>query len=358
MSFNRFPVFGAIPFITLSSVLLLSSCAKEVDETSEEIVRPAKLFEVTAETNVKNYNFPAVVNAVATRDLAFQVSGQIETLNVDEGEQVKAGAVIAKLNQRRFENDLQLAKSQYDSAENEFQRAERLIAENAIAQSVYDQRLTQRDIAKSQLDSAEKSIEDSVLISPFDGVIAIKHAEELDSVSPSQKVVTLQTIGAAEAVIKLPSTLVARSKTINPIETLIVLDAAPNAPMEAAFVSASGQADERSQTFDVRFGFTPPENLMILPGMTGTVRSAISFGADSDVSQIKIPLGALVSNGVERYVWVVDKDAMTVSRRDVTIGTGISDSLSIESGLDAGEWIVSAGASYLHEGMKIRRLEK
>lgn len=336
---------------------LLSSCSKKESVIQEEIIRPAKLFEVKASTNVRNYNFPAVVNAIASRDLAFQVTGQIETINVIEGQEIKAGDVIATLNKRRFENDLQIARTQYENAEIEFQRVEKLIADNTVSQSEYDQRLSARDVAKFQLDSAEKSMEDSILVSPFDGVIATKYTEELDSVSPSQPIVTLQTMGAAEAIIDVPASLVAQSKTIEPLETYILLDAAPEKTIEAEFIAASGQADERSQTFQVRFGFTPPENLVILPGMTGIVRSAISFDSESGPGQITIPIGSVVSEGSEQFVWVVDTSSMTVKRQEVAIGIGMSDSLVVESGLIDGDLIVSAGASYLHEGMKIRPLE-
>jgi RND family efflux transporter MFP subunit len=337
---------------------MLGGCGKKVESEKVEVIRPAKLIEVTASSNIKHFNFPAVVEALSSKELTFQVSGQIEKLNVREGGEVKQGDVLATLVQRDFKNQLQTAQTQYDAAKLDFERAERLIVENAIAQKVYDQRLTQLNVTTAQLDTANKAMEDTILLSPFDGVVAVKHAKELDTVSPSQAIFTIQTEGAAEALVKIPASLVTHSKQIEPIETHVVLDSATQYEMEAIMVAVSTLADERSQTFDVWFGFTPPENLTILPGMTGVVRSSLRLTSDvKNVGQIAIPLSAVLSDSNGQYVWKVDIQTMTVARQNIQVGAGVGATLAIDSGLDAGDTIVGAGASYLNEGMKIRRLE-
>ena len=337
-------------------ILTLSACEQAAEPEQVDVVRPAKLITVSSSSNVKNYSFPAVIEAASSRDLAFQVSGQLIELRVNPSDQVKKGDVIAKLDQRQFRNELQSAQTQFDNAKSEFERAERLIAQDAIAKNVFEQRKSQFEIASAQLDNAKKALEDTVLYSPFDGGVAAKLASELETVGPSAPIITLQTIGAAEAVVKIPANLVAKSKQINPIETVVLLDAAPDTPMKAEILEASGLADEKSQTFEAKFGFTPPESLRILPGMTGVVRSKLSF-ANGAEPQITIPLNAVLSDGAGQYVWLASGEPMTVARRDVTVGASVGESLAIESGLVDGDVIVGAGASYLFEGMKIRRLE-
>lgn len=353
MSINKSIIFSTI------AIALLSGCAEEKPAETAEVIRPAKLIEVSASSNIKHFNFPAIVEALSSKDLTFQVSGQIETINVREGQSVKKGDVIATLLKRSFINSLNTAQTQFDAAKLDFDRAERLIKEDAIAQNVYDQRLTQLNIATAQLDSANKAIEDAVLLSPFDGVVALKQAEELDTVSPTQAVVTIQTEGAAEAMVRIPASLVARSKKIEPIKTVVVLDSSPQYQIPAVFVAASGTADQTSQTFAVRFGFTPPQDIVILPGMTGVVKSTLQLSSDAlSVGQITIPLNAIVSDSDGQFVWKVDTQRMTVTRQNITVGASVGEMLEIETGLNIGDTIVGAGGSYLNEGMKIRRLEK
>jgi len=351
LTLNTYTVISAVILM-----LTLSACEQTAEPEKVEVVRPAKLITVSSSSNIKNYSFPAVVEAATSRDLAFQVSGQIVELNVGPGDQVKQGSVIAKLDQRQFRNELQSVQTQFDNAKAEFERAERLIAQDAIARNVFDQRKSQFEVAESQLDNAKKALEDTVLYSPFDGGIAVKLASELDTVSPSKPVVTLQTVGAAEAVVKIPASLVAQSKQINPIETVVLLDSAPNISIPAEFLEASGLADEKSQTFEAKFSFTPPESLRVLPGMTGTIKSKLSF-ANGAAPQLSVPLNAVLSDGEGQYVWLVNGDPMVVTRRNVEVGASVGESLAIKGGLVDGDVIVGAGASYLFEGMKIRRLE-
>jgi RND family efflux transporter MFP subunit len=344
--------------LIMAAFSILGGCGQKVSSEKVEVIRPAKLIEVTASSNIKYFNFPAVVEALSSKELTFQVSGQIEKLNVREGSEVKQGDVLGTLVQRDFKNRLQTAQTQFNVAKLDFERAERLIVENAIAQNVYDQRLTQLNVTTAQLDTANKAMEDTVLLSPFDGVVAVKHSKELDTVSPSQAVFTIQTEGAAEALIKVPASLVTHSKQIVPIESHVVLDSATQYEMKARFVAISTLADERSQTFDVRFGFTPPEKLTILPGMTGVVHSTFRLSTDAkSVGQIAIPLSAVLSDSDGQFVWKVDTQTMTVARQNIQVGAGVGETLTIDSGLVAGDTIVGAGASYLNEGMKIRRLE-
>jgi multidrug efflux system membrane fusion protein len=174
-----------------ASIAMLSACSQAPEEERPEVIRPAKLLEVTESSDIKHFNFPAVVEALSAKELTFQITGQVETLNVREGDQVKEGDVIATLVQRNFSNQLQTAQTQYDAALLDYERAERLIKENAIAQTIFDQRLTQLNVAMAQLDTAQKAIEDTVLVSPFEGVVAVKHVEELDTVNPREAIVTL-----------------------------------------------------------------------------------------------------------------------------------------------------------------------
>jgi RND family efflux transporter MFP subunit len=299
-----------------------------------------------------------VVEALSSKDLTFQVSGKLEKLNVREGDTVEKGDVIASLEKRTFINELQSAQTQYDTARLEFERAQRLIEENAIARNVYDQRQTAYEVAAAQLDSANKALEDTDLTSPFSGLIASKTANELQVVSPSQVIVTLQTQGAAEAMVKFPAALVARSKQIEPIETHIVLDAAPDSVIPVSFVSSTTAADASTQTFEVRFGFTPPDDLVILPGMTGNIKATFSLRSQDNIGgQIKVPLSAIVSDSNGQFVWKLDKESMTVTRQKVNVASGIDEELIITDGLQAGDTIVAAGGAFLSEGAEVRRLE-
>ena len=335
----------------------LGGCSGELEAPPEPQVRPAKLLVVAAAANTRTIRLPAVIDASATADLAFQVSGLIVSVPVREGQTVAAGTEIARLDQRDIRNELATAEANHEAASSAFQRGERLIAQQAISQADYDQLKTQRDVAQAALDAATKKLDDSVLRSPFAGVVADLHVEAHQNVTAGAPVATLQTTGAATAVVQAPATLMANSGRLEPLRTEVVLDAAPEQPIEATLYSYATRADPSARTFEVRFAFSPPPELVILPGMTGTVRATVAVVGEGDAASVSVPIEAILSEADARYVWVVDAEAMTVSKRAVTLGEGVGAMLPVLDGLAAGETIVAAGVSQLHEGMRVRPYE-
>ena len=352
---------GAL-FLVLFCGLMVSACGGDAPDEAPAPIRPARLIEITAQTDVRQISLPAVIEAAETADLTFQVGGLLSELLVIEGQEVSKGDVLARLDPRDYQNAADQANAQFDAAQSEFDRANRLLAQDAISRSIFEQRRSARDVAKAALDSAQKALEDTVLLSPFDGIVATVHIDQFQNVAPQAPIATIQTIGAAEALVQIPATMVAYSGRITPVETIVSIAAAPDVKLPAELLSVSTQADPATQTFAVRFGFTPPEDLLILPGMAGTVRATLAIGADvgSDVgavTEVTVPLGAVLSEGEDQFVWLVDIETMTVSKRSIELGVRIGEQLPVTSGLEAGDTIVGAGASYLFEGMKIRPYE-
>ena len=327
-------------------LLVVLGCSGGEPEQQTRAVRPAKLIEVGVATDVRTVSFPAIIEAATTVDLSFQVAGLLTDVPVRTGQEIEKGAVIARLDQRDFRNDLATAEAELVQSEAAFKRAEALVADFAISRREFDESRARLDIARASHDTARKRLADTTLRSPFAGVVASKEVVRSENVSPQETIVTIQAYEAAEA------------KRFEVEEEVVVLDAAPELRIPAVIQSVSTQADPQTQTFRVKFAFTPPNDLVVLPGMTGTVESRMRvLHADGSAAVPKIPVSAILSDGEVTYVWVVERTTMTVSRREVTVAPGVGEALSILEGLSPGETIVGAGASYLHEGMKITPYE-
>lgn len=353
---------GAIICVIMAVGLGLASCTEQPAAEDVTPIRPAKLFEVSQSQNTRTMNLPAVISARSTADLTFEVNGVLQEFPVLEGQVVAEGDLIGQLEQRGFQNQVAQAQATYRNTQSQFNRAAQLIKKGTIAQKTYDERLKDRDVARTALDDAQKQLDDSTLRAPFAGVIATKHVDQFQTVGAQTAIVTLQSTGAAEAVVQVPSTLVANSGKIDVAESFVVLDAAPDREIPAQIVSTSTQTDPRTQTFQVRFAFEPPSDLVILPGMTGTLRSKLQIAAGNGSSgRIAIPRTAILSQGDDLFVWKVDADTMVVSRSAIAIsqdGPDLGADIVVISGLAEGDTIVAAGVSFLTEGTQIRAFEQ
>jgi multidrug efflux pump subunit AcrA (membrane-fusion protein) len=118
------------------------------------------------------------------------------------------------------------------------------------------------------------------------------------------------------------------------------------------------KADSQTQTFRVTLTMPAPTEFRVLSGMTVTVGIDFSSLMDADESKW-VPLNAVqADSGLNARVWVLDESTMTVSSLPVTIGRVRGRSIEVTSGLYGGEEIVSVGAPYLAEDMRVTRMKQ
>ncbi|WP_170213761.1 efflux RND transporter periplasmic adaptor subunit [Vibrio tasmaniensis] len=342
--------------VALAAVAGLSGCSDQDIQKEEQGIRPVKLISITVDESVNVAKFPAIINDNRLVELSFISGGKIMSLPVKNAQLVKEGDVIATLDQRDLKNILRKVQAQYKSAEIEYQRALKLSKNNAVSKSVLQERLTERDVMRSQLDSAKQAISDSVLKAPFNGVIAKKMVVNGQAVSGAQTIVKFIGGDTLEASIDIPANYLAKvyqnedqQKTT---ETFITLDTAPGLSIPANYQEATLLADSATQTYAVTFEFSAPKNILVLPGMNATIEMRTS--ANPSANNIVVPTSAIIREGEGVYVWVVTQDTMTVSKRKIEVADEVGETLTVTSGLQKGEVVVSAGAAYLHEGMEVR----
>lgn len=346
-------------FFIIFLFFLLASCDSESPSSQKntiKLVRPAKLIEIGMQETNAFLKFPAVVHSEELSVLRFEIGGMLTELNAVEAQRVKKGDVLAKLDQQDLITKLKSARAEFKNVDAEYQRALRLIKQDAISQSEFEKRKSQRDVKISQLETAQKALKDSELIAPYSGAIAKVSVERRQIIQPGEAAITLLGKKGLTAKFNLPASILAKAKgSQNTItDSYIVLSVAPDHRLPAVFKEVSLEADPISQTYEVSFTFDAPEDLVILPGMNATAFIRDPRKENMSSNKITIPLTAIAADGANNYVWVVDKKTMKVSRRNVVVEDGVGINLNIKSGLEHGDMIVSAGISSLYEGMEVR----
>ncbi|GAA0478013.1 efflux RND transporter periplasmic adaptor subunit [Parasphingorhabdus litoris] len=336
--------------------LALSACVDGTEENLDNQPKPVKLLKLAEGLNQSSQSLPAVIRSSRSTDLAFQVGGRIVTWNAAGGNEFSKGQIIASLDSRTFRNAVSQAEAQFRNADSEYQRAKRLIAQNAISQSVVESRLAQRQVAQASLDDARKALNDTVIRAPFSGFIGRTYVEQFQNVGAQQTVVTLQS-SAVEAIVNVPASFVLNSERVRYFDTFVELDAAPGRRFPAVFSEATGQADQNTQTFEGRFKFKAPRDLVVLTGMTATLffKTEEPDFAVASTQRLSVPLASIIAEGEKRYVWVVKPGKRTIAKREVKLGKGVGRDVAVISGLKSGETIVAAGSAYLSDGDTVRQ---
>ena len=144
-------------------------------------------------------------------------------------------------------------------------------------------------------------------------------------------------------------------RTADVLELVAEFAGVPGRRFPVQIREISQVADPVTQTFRVRVAMQPPEDVKLLPGMTGLVSANYRRAAVLQNGPL-VPVSAIykTSSG-EQVAWVIDSK-QTVARRPVKIGSAAGGKLEVIEGLLPGDRIAVAGVPFLREGMKVRDL--
>jgi multidrug efflux system membrane fusion protein len=364
---------SGLAICTVSLALLFACGQQEEPPKAVETVRPIKLMKAGGSLAGKTKKLPGTVRAADRVDLAFQVPGTLAEFPVKEGQTVKKGTLVARIDPRDYETNLRNAEGASAKAQAalayaiaEYKRYVKVKETDpgAVSDSVVSLKRAAEKVARADLQSAKATVaaakdqlEYTRLKAPFDGVIAQKYVDNYQEVQAKQAVLSLQNVTDVEVLIDVPELMVAPVRKSKP-RFYAEFTADPNRRFELRIKEFATQADPVTQTYRVVLVMPAPAGIRILPGMT--VNVAIEFTEEAGaVAEILVPASAVFADDAGHpQVWVIDPQTMKAQRRAVVTGElSGGDSIRIVSGLNADETIAVSGVGMLSEGQTVRALE-
>lgn len=350
-------------------LVVLAGCGADEPPAKEPVTRPVKIFVVERATADAIRTFPGIVDATQSAELAFRVSGLVQEILVREGDMVEKDQVLARLDPADYELVEEDRQATFDNAKSNFERAKELIVDGNISRMDFDRMEASFRTSSAALSQAEKDLEYTVLNSPFRGRVAQRRVEKFEEVLAKQTIFTLQDIQQLDVIINLPESVVRMVRgNMASKGTMPQGEDVDNARAFVTFEGQAGQqfplhpkevatkADSQTQTFKATFTMDAPENFTLLPGMTATVTLDLTRLIGEKRSKW-VPVRAVQADtGLRPRVWVLNPADMTVSPREVEIGRLSGGNIEITGGLAGGDEIVSVGAPYLAEGMRVSRM--
>lgn len=341
--------------ITIATALLLAGCSESKDEATSKTasaVRPAAIQTISS-TALGSMSFNGVVRAAERAELAFRVPGKLAEMHVDEGDKVKAGQVLAKLEQEEFLTAVDSAKVRFAKDQADYRRGAQIYkSSQAISRSDLEKLKTTRDLAKNKLSNAQQDLDDASLRAPFDGVIAEKTVSNFRNVNSGQSIYVLHDLSDLEVVIDVPGKLFLTPGDQQKAFAMVENNSDIRLPV--VYKNFSSDADSLSQTYRVTLELTDLKGQNVLPGMNVRI---YPIDDDGKETVVQVPLQAVSpTNTGDEFVWLVGDDG-EIQKRVVEVGKLLDDQVIIEDGLAVGDRIVVAGVGALSEGMKVRPLQ-
>jgi RND family efflux transporter MFP subunit len=287
--------------------------------------------------------------------LSFKVGGVVRRIHVQEGDVVKQGQRLAEIELTEVSAQVEQARQLAEKARRDLARGENLFADQVISLEQLQDLRTQASVADAQFKSAQFNLGYSVIAAPRDGVVLRKLVEERELVAAGTPVLVF---GESDRGFVVRAALADR-EIVN-VELgdkgEIRMDAFPGQAMTGTVVEVASAADLRSGMFPIEVQFDAPPPRLV----SGLVARLRLTPTSESPPLTYVPMAALVEGSGDRasvYVLDTSKGQPTASRRDVRVAFITADAIALESGLRAGEQVITDGALYLENGERVEVLE-
>jgi RND family efflux transporter MFP subunit len=231
-----------------------------------------------------------------------------------------------------------------------------LVVEDAVSRAQYEQAEALLKTAEAQVESAQSAVTVAQnrlsytrLVSDVAGVVTVRGPQPGEVVSAGRMIVQVAREGARDAVFDVPAQV--KDSAPKYPEITVALSDDPKVTAAGRVREVSPRADPVTGTFAVRVRLIEPPPAMRL-GSTVSGRMRVD-----SVPGIELPAAALVRAEGKTAVWVFDRQSGTVSLRNVAVHGADATTVRVNSGLNPGDVVVTAGVQALRPGQKVRLLE-
>ncbi|MGB8684152.1 MAG: efflux RND transporter periplasmic adaptor subunit [Candidatus Binatus sp.] len=311
-------------------------------------------------------------------DVAFKVNGYVQSIlqvkgadgklrNVQAGDAVTAGAVLAVVKDDTYRNslvkaqaDLQNSRATFSKAKADFTRYTHLLEQHVVSQADYDAAKQQYESAQASVGASQAAVQqaqvdldDCKLKSPMSALVLDRKIEVGTLVSPNSVGFQIGDTSKVKVVFGVPGAIVGELKPGAAIAATV--DAFPGQTFKGAISKVAAVADPNARLFDIEATIPNPDARLRV-GMIAALHLPAAAQAQS---VLVVPTRAIVRppDDPKGYaVYVAEKNAdgkMVATLKKVEIGPVVGDQVSIATGLDAGAQVIVRGADIVFNGASI-----
>jgi membrane fusion protein (multidrug efflux system) len=301
---------------------------------------------------VRRMDITRTIEAVGTAQsneavtITAKANGIVERINFQEGQLVKAGAIIVELEAAESNAKINELRAARDAAKLAYDRALALVASRNVAQARVDELAKAYEAAEARLSAERARFSDSVIRAPFDGKLGLRKVSLGALVRPGDAITTLDDTSTIKLEFDVPETVLGGVALGNTVAARA--DALRERKFQGTLTTIDSRIDQTTRAVRVRARI-PNGDDVLKPGMFMTV--SLSVGTIRDA--IMVPEESLLAMGGEQFVYVI-RDGRA-SRTRVQVGQRLPGLAQITGGLNGDESVAVTGLQQLRDGMPVRQ---
>lgn len=332
--------------------VMMVGCKKEIKQAAPESIKHVKIEKVEGIDSLQTLSFNGKIQENSVTSLSFRVGGPIENITVEPGDYVKAGDVIATIDQRDYMIQLRDFEAQLEQTKAEYERYKEIYEDGKLPENTFDKIKSGYLRIEAATDNARNQLNDTKLISPVSGYVYEKYAENHQTTGVGNPVVSIVDVSKLEVVIAVPE---------NQLNTIKQIDygylSVDNANIREKQVELSRVSEKSRQDglYEVRFSFQNHDEYMVNPGMSADLSIQYSRNKSSQF----VAASALFHQASDTFVWKYSPSKKVVSKCKVKVKNIVNDGqVEVISGISSGDMIVTAGVHNISDGQKVKPIEE
>lgn len=338
-----------LPGLVLATVLL-AACqqgGEEVATETEEDESPAIPVETALPTRgdiYAVYSGTAPIEAFADATVIAKVGGEVREVLAEEGDDVRSGQVLARLDGDRLRLETEQAEANLRKLQRDYQRNVDLKGKGLISEGDFEKIRYEMEALQATFDLAKLELGYTEIRAPIDGVISerfIKIGNTIDINEQTFKVTSLEPL---ISYLHVPEREYRRIESGQ--KAIIAVDALSGSKFEAVVARISPIVDPETGTFKISIEVSD-DSRRLKPGMFGRIDIVFDMHANA----LQVPRSAIVENAGQTSIFVVSEDV--VERRIISTGYAESGQIEVLQGLDDMDEIVVVGQTSLKNGSRI-----
>lgn len=325
---------------------LFTACGHKSDKPS--VAPPVKVSVLTVQSSAHQQQFfySGSIEADNITQIGFAVPGTVDKVLVQEGEQVKAGQLLASIDGTEYINSLTIANASLEQSQDLYERLNNLYQKGSLPAKDYMDVKTKLEQAKASRNLSAKRMTDSKLYAPVTGIITARLIERGSTTAPGVAAFSIAKTDMVYARITVPESEVG---ALQRGQNAVIYIPTLGDTLKGQVTIMNPQADNVSRTYSIKIKLSNNAG-KLLPGMIADV--IVQSG--KQISSISIPSGAVLKDADDIvYVYAINQDNKVIRKR-ITTGRATGDNqVIITGGLVAGDKIVIAGNKQLADGSAV-----
>lgn len=285
--------------------------------------------------------------------VAPEIAGTIREISFESGAKVNQGDLLIKLDTSSEDAQLRAAEAQVELARLNAERARTLRNDKTVSQSELDQAEATLKQAQANADTIRATIEKKTIRAPFGGQLGIRLVNLGEQLDVGKGIVSLQALSPVFADFSLPQQDLSQLQT--GLVVRVTSDAYPGEVFTGELAAINPDLNATTRSIQLRAKLANMEQ-RLRPGMF--VRVAVELPGDQEV--LAIPSTAILRAPYGDAVYVIETQTtngvtkLIAQQKFIRTGRAHGDFVSVESGLKAGDRVVSAGLFKLHNGASVQ----